>query len=96
MNRAHNDLLKREGKNPFYHDALPKATMRLQQGIGRLLRTPDDFGVSVILDSRISSRRYGDSMLKNLPKDLPIMKLTTAELVKNAKKFLKKQRNNNE
>lgn len=96
MTRAHNNLLKHEGKNPFYHAALPKATMRLQQGIGRLLRTPDDFGVGVILDSRISTRRYGSSMLKNLPKDLPIKELSTVELVENAKKFLKKHRTNNE
>lgn len=96
MNRAQNDLLKREGKNPFYHSALPKATMRLQQGIGRLLRTSDDFGVSVILDSRISSRRYGSSMLKNLPQDLPVKQVTTVEVVEMAKNFLKKHRNNNE
>ncbi|MFR5009098.1 MAG: helicase C-terminal domain-containing protein, partial [Limosilactobacillus vaginalis] len=96
MTRAHNNLLKREGKNPFYHAALPKATMRLQQGIGRLLRTPNDFGVGVILDSRISTRRYGSSMLKNLPKDLPIKELPTTELVESAKKFLKKYRTNNE
>lgn len=96
MTRAHNNLLKREGKNPFYHAALPKATMRLQQGIGRLLRTPNDFGVGVILDSRISTRRYGSSMLKNLPKDLPVKELPTTELVESAKKFLKKYRTNNE
>lgn len=70
--------------------------MRLQQGIGRLLRTPNDFGVGVILDSRISTRRYGSSMLKNLPKDLPIKELPTTELVESAKKFLKKYRTNNE
>ncbi|MCI1975515.1 MAG: DEAD/DEAH box helicase [Limosilactobacillus sp.] len=96
MNRAQNDLLKREGKNPFYHSALPKATMKLQQGIGRLLRTPDDFGVGVILDSRISTRQYGSSMLKNLPKGLPIKELATPELVKEAKKFLRKYQLNDE
>lgn len=96
MTRAQNSLLKRQGKNPFHHSALPKATMRLQQGIGRLLRTPDDFGVGVILDSRISTRRYGNSMLKNLPKGLPIKELPTAKLVVSAKNFLKKYRTNNE
>ena len=96
MNRAYNDLLKREGKNPFYHSSLPKATMRLQQGIGRLLRTPEDFGVGVILDSRISTRRYGYSMLKNLPKGLPAEELPTAKVVESTKIFLKKQRTNNE
>ncbi|MBD7895738.1 DEAD/DEAH box helicase [Limosilactobacillus sp. Sa3CUN2] len=96
MNRAYNDLLKREGKNPFYHSSLPKATMRLQQGIGRLLRTPEDFGVGVILDSRISTRRYGYSMLKNLPKCLPVEELPTTKVVESAKNFLKKQRTNNE
>lgn len=92
MTRAHNDLLRREGKNPFYHSALPKATMRLQQGIGRLLRTPEDFGIGIILDSRISTRRYGRTMLRNLPKNLPIEELPTKQLVTEAKDFLKKQR----
>src|SRR5699024_6128079 len=69
MTRTHNNLLKREGKNRIYHAAIPKPSMSLQQGIGRIIRTPNDFGVGVILDSRISTRRYGSSMIKNLPKD---------------------------
>lgn len=90
MTRAYNGLLRSQGKNPFYHAALPKATMRLQQGIGRLLRTPDDFGCAVILDSRIASRRYGHSMLHNLPKGMPAQTLPTKQLVKAAHQFLAK------
>ncbi|MEY8441330.1 helicase C-terminal domain-containing protein [Lactobacillaceae bacterium 24-114] len=92
MNRAQNELLRSKGKNPFYNSALPKATMKLQQGIGRLLRTPADYGVGVILDSRIDSRRYGKSMLSQLPKGMPIKSLSTDELAMSAKEFLKKHR----
>lgn len=88
MTRAYNGMLRSQGKNPFYHASLPKATMRLQQGIGRLLRTPEDFGCAVILDSRIASRRYGHSMLHNLPKGMPVQTLPTKQVVKNAQDFL--------
>lgn len=90
MTRAYHDLLKREGRNPFYGAALPKATMRLRQGVGRLIRTADDYGVAVILDSRLHSRRYGTTILKSFPKDLPIMELPTDQLVSTANNFIKK------
>lgn len=90
MIRAYNDLLKRQGRNPFYSAALPKATMRLRQGIGRLIRTADDYGVAAILDSRLHSRRYGATILKSFPKDLPIKELPTDQLIDVANNFIKK------
>ena len=88
MNRAHNKLLQQQGKNPFYHSELPKATMRLRQGIGRLLRTEDDHGVAVVLDPRLQTRRYGKTILSSLPPDLPINSKKTAELISITQKFL--------
>lgn len=93
MTRAYNGMLRSHGKNPFYHSSLPKATMRLQQGIGRLLRTPDDFGCAVILDSRIASRRYGHSMLRNLPKGMPVQTLPTKQVVADAHHFIARWNN---
>ena len=90
MTRAYHDLLKRQGRNPFYSAALPKATMRLRQGVGRLIRTADDYGVAAILDSRLHSRRYGATILKSFPKDLPIKELPTDQLVEVANNFIKK------
>ncbi|MDE7040792.1 MAG: DEAD/DEAH box helicase [Limosilactobacillus sp.] len=88
MNRAHNKLLQQQGKNPFYHSELPKATMRLRQGIGRLLRTEDDHGVAVVLDPRLKTRRYGKTILSSLPTDLPVSRKKTAELISITQKFL--------
>lgn len=89
MNRAHNNLLKRQGKNPFYQSELPKATMRLRQGLGRLIRSEDDTGAAVILDPRLFSRRYGQTMMKSLEKDYPVDVLPTGEAVKVANNFIK-------
>lgn len=88
MNRAHNKLLQQQGKNPFYHSELPKATMRLRQGIGRLLRTEDDHGVAVVLDPRLQTRRYGKTILSSLPTDLPVNSKKTADLISITQKFL--------
>lgn len=90
MNRARNNLLKRQGKNPFYQSELPKATMRLRQGVGRLIRTDQDTGVAVILDPRLVDRRYGQTIMKSLEHDYPVDVLPTAEVVKVANNFIKK------
>lgn len=88
MNRAYNHLLQQQGKNPFYHAELPKATMRLRQGIGRLLRTEKDRGVAVVLDPRLHTRRYGKTMLNSLPAELPVETLSTSELITTVTDFL--------
>ena len=94
MTRAYNDLLKQQGRNAFYGAALPKATMRLRQGVGRLIRTADDYGVAVILDSRLYTRRYGATILKSFPKDLPIKAVPTDRLIEVANNFIKKNHRN--
>lgn len=52
----------------FAHYSLPKAVMKLRQGFGRLIRSATDRGAVVILDPRVSSKRYGSSFLEALPK----------------------------
>ena len=47
------------GDNWFGGYVLPQAILRLKQGIGRLLRTPDDRGVMAILDKRLYTKSYG-------------------------------------
>ena len=54
-------------ESPFNEFAVPQAILRLRQGFGRLIRTKTDRGVVVILDRRISSRRYGKAFLDSLP-----------------------------
>ncbi|WP_024746392.1 helicase C-terminal domain-containing protein [Levilactobacillus namurensis] len=69
--KANYARLEAQGKNPFYNAALPAATLKLRQGVGRLIRTPRDHGAVVILDQRLVERQYGQSILRALPKEMP-------------------------
>ena len=53
--------------NAFMEYAVPQAVLRLRQGFGRLIRTKTDRGVTIILDRRVISRRYGSLFLRSLP-----------------------------
>ena len=61
------DHLKGQGLNPFLHYQLPKATLALKQGVGRLIRGVSDRGVIMICDPRILEKNYGKSMIESLP-----------------------------
>jgi ATP-dependent DNA helicase DinG len=52
---------------PFYEVDLPRATMLLAQGVGRLIRTKDDRGVVAVLDTRLATSSYRTTMFKKLP-----------------------------
>ena len=54
--------------NSFNQYAVPQAIIRFRQGFGRLIRTSRDRGVAIVLDSRITGRRYGREFIKSLPK----------------------------
>ena len=56
-----------KGGNSFFDISLPLAIRRLKQGFGRLIRSQDDRGAVVILDSRIITTRYGKQFLNSLP-----------------------------
>lgn len=62
--------LESRGLNPFMHYSLPLAKMLMRQGAGRLIRTAEDRGVIAILDSRITGKRYGKEIVKNLPEGM--------------------------
>jgi ATP-dependent DNA helicase DinG len=62
------DVLKSDPDASWFNDlALPHATMRLKQGVGRLIRTHRDRGMVAILDSRLTSKRYGRHVLECMP-----------------------------
>lgn len=60
-------LAEAGGGDPFTTVGLPQMILKLRQGIGRLLRHESDRGVVVLLDRRITSRPYGEVVLKSLP-----------------------------
>ncbi|HEY2145774.1 MAG TPA: ATP-dependent DNA helicase [Steroidobacteraceae bacterium] len=65
--KARLEGIRRRGGNPFYEYQLPQAVLSLKQGVGRLIRDFDDFGVIVIGDPRIKTKSYGRVFLDSLP-----------------------------
>ncbi len=59
--------IEQRGGNPFMEEQLPQAVLTLKQGVGRLLRAHEDFGVIVLCDQRLRSRGYGRTFLDSLP-----------------------------
>jgi ATP-dependent DNA helicase DinG len=55
------------GGKPFFDYQVPSAVLTLKQGFGRLIRSLEDRGVLVLLDSRVSTKRYGQTFLASLP-----------------------------
>ena len=53
--------------NPFFEVDLPRATMLLAQGVGRLIRNASDRGVVAVLDTRLAEARYRSMLFKKLP-----------------------------
>ncbi len=89
--KAEEAFLKAQGKQPFYQSTLPKAVLRLRQGVGRLIRTPEDYGVIVILDVRMLEKSYGKTLQHMLPKTMPQRTLDSKSVGSELVKFLKKQ-----
>ena len=55
------------GGNPFIEYVVPQSVIRFRQGVGRLIRSESDRGVLIILDPRISTKRYGKMFVDSLP-----------------------------
>ena len=65
--KARLEGIRRRGGNPFSEYQLPQAVLALKQGVGRLIRDFDDFGVILLGDPRLKSKSYGKVFLKALP-----------------------------
>lgn len=59
--------IERRGGNPFFDEQVPQAVITLKQGVGRLIRDPEDFGVVMLCDQRVRTRGYGRIFLDSLP-----------------------------
>jgi ATP-dependent DNA helicase DinG len=59
--------MRADDRNPFNEYQLPEAVLKFKQGFGRLIRTADDHGMVVVLDSRVLSKSYGRAFLRALP-----------------------------
>ncbi len=65
--QARCDRIKALGGNPFFDYSLPEAVLKFRQGAGRLIRSRDDRGIIVVLDSRVVTKRYGRMFVNSLP-----------------------------
>lgn len=65
--RLRQQKLADEGIDVFRKDTIPRAVLRLRQGIGRLIRGEQDYGQFVILDSRLWTKNYGADFLRAIP-----------------------------
>jgi len=68
--QARLDGIRNQGGNPFMDYQLPQAVIALKQGAGRLIRDMKDYGVLMIGDNRIKTKRYGKVFIQSLP-DMP-------------------------
>lgn len=62
--------LQSQGLDPFFTHTLPMAKMLMRQGAGRLIRCDEDKGLIALLDPRLTSKRYGEQILANLPNEM--------------------------
>lgn len=69
---------------------LPKAIVRIKQGIGRLIRSNTDYGVMIFTDSRLVKTNYGKRILKTLPKDLSVYQGDSEEVLEEIDLFFSK------
>jgi ATP-dependent DNA helicase DinG len=71
--QARLELVRRAGGDPFRDHQLPQAVLALRQGVGRLIRGYDDYGVVMVCDPRLTSRGYGKLFLASLP-PMPVLR----------------------
>lgn len=74
-------MKEEEGFSWFNDLALPHATMRLKQGVGRLIRTQKDCGVVAVLDARLTAKQYGRRILECLPPMTIVRSLDSFETI---------------
>ena len=60
------------GRDPFRDLALPRAVLKMRQGVGRLIRTQRDRGAVILADRRVLTRSYGQSFVDALPAPLEV------------------------
>lgn len=64
---AESEFITAQGLHPFALIALPDASRRLIQCVGRLMRSQECHGQVVIYDSRLQTKSYGKQLLQCLP-----------------------------
>lgn len=71
--QARQEQLEAAGSSSFMEYSLPNAVIRFKQGIGRLIRTRDDYGFICVLDNRLQTKQYGRLFLETVPGRPPVI-----------------------
>ena len=64
---ARMEAIEKAGGNSFLDFTVPQAVLKFKQGFGRLIRSKDDYGAMLLLDTRVINKVYGRVFLKSLP-----------------------------
>lgn len=86
--KAKHHWLKKNHINPFYSDTVPKAALRLKQGLGRLVRSKTDKGVFIVLDERLIHAKFGKKMQQSLPEGIRIEEIPDEKMKSEINEFL--------
>jgi ATP-dependent DNA helicase DinG len=89
---ARMEKIESSGENSFLNYSLPEAVIKFKQGFGRLIRKRDDYGLVIILDSRVLTQRYGRFFLDSLPVKSGVVK-NKKELLDEISRWFGKKRN---
>ncbi|MEM7207049.1 MAG: ATP-dependent DNA helicase [Pseudomonadota bacterium] len=65
--QARIDAISSSGGNAFFDYQVPQAAIALKQGVGRLIRDVQDWGLVMICDPRLTTKSYGKMFLNSLP-----------------------------
>lgn len=64
---ALSEWLQAQGRDSFMEIAVPKASVKLAQWVGRGIRTVNDKAIITVCDTRLATTRYGRSLVAGLP-----------------------------
>ncbi len=64
LTRAVAQRIGRQSGESFFSYSVPEAIIKYRQGVGRLIRSAQDRGVLIVLDSRILSKGYGKQFVR--------------------------------
>lgn len=81
------ELIERDGGSSFMDFMLPRMLLRLKQMMGRLIRTPTDRGIVVIVEPRCE-KRYFEAIYRALPPAARHARVRIAELERILDEFL--------
>jgi ATP-dependent DNA helicase DinG len=83
---ARSEHISAGGGDPFMEYTVPQAVIKFKQGFGRLIRSRNDRGAVLILDSRVLSKNYGRIFLRSLP-EVTVAATGSEELLAELRKF---------